>query len=111
MNLVCIKCPRGCLLNIDKDGTISGNLCPRGLDYAKEEQTCPMRIVTSLVRSGNLIVPVKTTVEVPKIKIDQVLEEISCLNIENPAIGKIIKKNVCGTSADIIITGEPYIPN
>ena len=35
MELICIKCPRGC--NIKIDGTvIAGNLCPRGEIYAKE---------------------------------------------------------------------------
>ena len=54
MKLICIKCPRGCNLTV-ANGTITGNLCPRGIDYAKEEMTMPMRIVTALIKVNNLI--------------------------------------------------------
>ena len=110
MNLICIKCPRGCLLNVEKD-VVTGNLCPRGIDYAKEELSCPMRIVTSLARVGKLIVPVKTNVEVPKDMINQVLDEISKLNLKKTSIGQVVIKNVCGTKANVVVTGEPYISN
>ena len=108
MELICIKCPRGCKLNIEGD-KVTGNLCPRGLDYAKEEMTCPMRTVTALIKVDGKIVPVKTSVEVPKAKIKEVLEEISKVNIKTSQIGDIVIKNVLGLDADIVVTGEPYI--
>ena len=108
MNLICIKCPRGCNLNIDNDGNVSGNLCPRGLDYAKEEMTCPMRIVTALIKVNGQIVPVKTSKEVPKAKINAVLEEISKIAVTSTRVGQIVLKNVADTCVDIIVTGEPY---
>ena len=51
--LVCIVCPRGCLIEADvsEQGVeISGNGCPKGAAYAKEECTAPVRTVTSAVR-------------------------------------------------------------
>ena len=36
MKLICIKCPRGCELEVEGK-QVSGNMCPRGIDYAMEE--------------------------------------------------------------------------
>ena len=108
MKLICIKCPKGCEITIEKDN-ITGYTCPRGLDYAKEELTCPKRVVTALakVKSG-LVVSVKTDKEVPKDKIFNVLEEISKLSLNKTKIGDIVIKNCLGTGANIVVTGEMY---
>ena len=53
-NLTCIMCPLGCQLTVLKDGdniTVTGNNCKRGEVFGKEEVTCPMRIVTSSVKT------------------------------------------------------------
>jgi CxxC motif-containing protein len=111
MELICIKCPRGCVLTVDGQN-ISGNLCPRGADYAREELTCPMRTVTALVKTlDNKIVPVKTNIEVPKTKIDDVLIELSKIRIKKSLIGDVVIKNICNTGADIVVTGEEYNSN
>lgn len=107
MNLICIKCPRGCNITVDGD-KITGNMCPRGKDYAIEEMTCPKRTVTALIRVGGGIVSVKTSVEVPKEKIDDVMNEISKINVEKAQIGDIVCKNILGLNADIVVTGNPY---
>jgi len=107
MELICIKCPRGCNLNI-KNNIITGNLCPRGIEYAKEELNCPMRIVTALIKVNGKIVPVKTSSEVPKNKISQVMDEISKINVSKTKIGDIVLKNILNLNVDIIVTGNPY---
>lgn len=110
MDLICIKCPRGCNIKVAGD-KISGNLCPRGKDYAIEEMTCPMRMVTALARTTNGdIYPVKTSKEVPKDKINDVLEIISTLHINDAKYGDVLLKNICNTGADIVVTGDKYIP-
>lgn len=108
MKLICIKCPRGCELEVNGEN-VTGNMCPRGIDYAKEEQTCPKRIVTTLARMGNLVVPVKTNIDVPKEKVFAVLEEVAKLNLNKAEIGDIVIKNCLGLGADIVVTGNPYI--
>ena len=80
MKLICIKCPRGCELTIDGE-SITGNQCARGIDYAKEELTCPKRIVTALVKTKKGIAPVKSTTDIPKDKIFSVVKEINNLSI------------------------------
>jgi len=64
MKTICIMCPMGCPLDINKvDGKIvvTGNTCKRGEIYGTQEFTAPKRVVTSLVRltSGG-VVSVKT---------------------------------------------------
>ena len=107
MELICIKCPRGCNLEVDGD-KVSGNLCPRGIEYAKEELTCPMRCVTSLIKVDNGVVPVKTDKEVPKAQIKAVLAEIANVNVKNLKCGDIIIENVLNTGANVVVTGNSY---
>ena len=36
--LICINCPRGCLLQVEQQGeeiTVTGNFCSKGIPYAK----------------------------------------------------------------------------
>ncbi len=107
MELICIKCPRGCNLHVEGD-KVTGNLCPRGLDYAREEQTNPMRIVTTLIKVNNKVVSVKTSKEVPKNRIQDVLDEVAKIRVEKTQIGDVVLSNLLGLGADIVVTGEPY---
>lgn len=107
MELICIKCPRGCNLVVDGDN-VTGNLCPRGLDYAREEQTNPLRIVTTLIKVGEKVVSVKTSSEVPKARINDVLDEIAKINVETTSIGDVVLTNILDLGVDIVVTGEPY---
>lgn len=108
MKTICIMCPIGCELTIETKGEIkvSGNLCPRGEQYGKDEATCPKRIVTSIVRCDkDYYCSVKTTCPVPKTKINEVLGEISKIPAKKHEFGEILIKNVAGTDADIVVTG------
>lgn len=108
MELICTKCPRGCNIKIDGEN-ISGNLCPRGKDYAIEEMTCPMRTVTALVKTiSGEILPVKTAKVVPKSKISDVLKVISKLQIKDAKYGDNLVQNICDTGVDIVVTGDKY---
>lgn len=107
MKLICIKCPRGCELTIDGEN-ITGNQCVRGIDYAKEELTTPKRIVTALVKTKKGIAPVKTTIEIPKEKIFDVVNEINNLCINDAKIGDVVISNCLGLGADIIVTGDVF---
>lgn len=55
--ITCIVCPKGCHMTADKDDggqlTITGNQCPRGLAYAREELVCPKRTLTTTIRLDN----------------------------------------------------------
>ena len=106
--LTCIVCPRGCRLTIDDNLNVTGNFCPRGAEYAKNELTNPKRMITSFMRvknRENCVVSVKTSVAIPKGMIFQVMEEINRVGVDAPThIGDIAIKDVLGTGADIVIT-------
>ena len=104
----CIICPRGCRLKVDDEMNVTGNTCPRGKQYAISELTNPVRTITSSVRVNNrddLLVSVKTSGQIPKGKIFDVMEEINKLSVDAPTrIGDVAKENILGLGVDILIT-------
>jgi len=110
--LICINCPMGCMLSVDIDDkgemTVSGNTCPRGDAYARKELTSPTRIVTSIVsvRGGELpVTSVKSASDIPKGKIDDVINSLRGLVIDAPVhIGDVIVDNVADTGVSVIST-------
>ena len=64
--VICTCCPQGCHLQVDEanDYKVTGNGCPNGIAYGKEELTHPTRIITSTVRAEGCLhsrCPVKTS--------------------------------------------------
>lgn len=109
--LICIRCPIGCRLSVvtQEDGSlsVSGNTCPKGAAYAKEELTSPTRIITCLVRVAGSDQPlsVKTAGGVPKSAIFDCIEAIKALSLTAPvSIGSVVLKDVCGTGIDVVAT-------
>lgn len=117
--LICITCPRGCHLSIERSAKgeieVSGNRCPRGAVYAREELTAPRRTVTATVklagREKDLSsykprrVPVRTVGPVPKEKIGELLAAVYALQVSPPvARGDVLMKDALGTGVDVIAT-------
>lgn len=107
--LTCIICPRGCSLTVEiKNGEakVTGNACPKGEEYGKNEGLCPVRTVTSILRISNrtdTMVSVKTANPVKKEDIFRVMEVLKGTSVEAPvAAGDVLLSNVFG--ADIIAT-------
>ena len=59
--VICICCPCGCHLQVDpeNDYNVTGNACPNGAAYGREELTHPTRIITSTVRAAVPALPGK----------------------------------------------------
>ncbi len=107
--MICIMCPLGCELTVEQNGMeicVSGNNCVRGERYAKDELTCPVRIVTSLVKTANGVLPVKTTAPVPKAKVDTVVAEIAKLNLKSAKMHDVVIKNILNLGVDVVVTGN-----
>lgn len=107
--MICIMCPMGCNLTVTKNGddiTVTGNNCQRGVIFAKEELTCPKRIVTSSVKTEQGVRACKTSQPVPKSMIFDVMKEIEKLRLKKVKFGDIVIKNVLNTGADIVITAN-----
>ena len=110
--LTCIVCPIGCALTVsDEDGEIkvSGNTCPRGAVYGKNEVQNPTRTLTTTVRVGNrekTIVAVKSDRPIPKGMLFDAMNEINDLKAEAPIkIGDVIAENLLGV-CKIVATAE-----
>lgn len=108
-NLTCIVCPRGCDLAVEfnDDGSIksiSGNGCKRGITYAENECTHPVRTVTTTVRCADgRIVPVKTAAPIPKERVFEAMKEINAARPEGKiSIGDVIIEDVCGTGVPVV---------
>lgn len=109
-SLVCIICPKACVMNIELEDNIvknvSGNKCRRGIDYAKKEFTNPERELSSTVLINNSVhplLPVRASKALPKDSLIKVMEIIEKTEVSAPIkIGDIIIKNVLNLGVDII---------
>ena len=113
MKTICINCPKGCELEVagtaDAAVAVSGNACPRGEEYGRNELVNPTRMVTGLVRVAGMRkpLPVKTKTAVPKGKIDAVLFAMHQTTVQLPVkIGDVVIPDVAGTGVDVTATAN-----
>ncbi len=109
--LICIVCPVGCHLTINKNEEgfkVEGNTCKRGEKYAIEEMTNPRRVITSTVKLQNSylhLLPVKTEDTIPKDMIFEIMEELDKIEVSAPInVGDIIVENILDTGVNVIST-------
>jgi len=116
--LTCIVCPIGCSLEVEEDASapednlsVTGNRCPRGAVYAREEIRAPKRIVTATCKiEGDAEhsvrrVPVKTVSPCPREKISALLDDIYKLKITLPVkAGDILIADWKGEGIDVAAT-------
>jgi CxxC motif-containing protein len=111
--IVCIQCPMGCrlLIKIDENGKFvdaSGNRCPNGYNYAKQEVENPHRVLPTnvFVEGGTLpLVSVKTDKPVPKSMIGEIMKIIKVTHTKAPVkIGDVIISNILNTGSNIVAT-------
>ena len=110
--LICICCPLGCHIKVDDSDIhhlkVTGNTCLRGDKYARDEVTCPKRVVTSIceVEGGEIeVVSCKTKEAIDKKLIFPALEEIKKVKLTAPVHeGDILIANILGTGVDIVAT-------
>ena len=109
-NLICINCPRGCHLEVElpADGEIavSGNSCPRGVAYARQEITAPERVVTAVVPTDSQVrgfLPVRTSRAFPRGRIPELLNALYKRSVSAPVKrGDVVWANALDTGIDVI---------
>ena len=112
MKMICINCPKGCELDVEKVGDeikVTGHTCPKGEAYGRAELVNPTRMVTGLVRVAGMRkpLPVKTRTAIPKGKIDAALCAMHQATVQLPVkIGDVIIGDVAGTGVDIVATAN-----
>lgn len=110
--MICINCPKGCELDVEKSGDeikVTGHSCPRGEAYGRAELVNPTRMVTGLVRVAGMRkpLPVKTRTAIPKGKIDATLFAMHQATVQLPVkIGDVIIEDVAGTGVDVVATAN-----
>lgn len=107
--ITCIACPRGCTLTVCFDSSeqrplkeelidVTGNSCPKGVAYGRQEIIRPMRTLTTTIayrlknnennlNNTNTIptrLPVKTGLEIPLSEMFKIMNEIRKISAEKP---------------------------
>lgn len=112
----CTTCPSECLLTVeverDVKGTVTavrsvtGNSCPRGDEFAHQELTCPMRVLTTTVAvSGGdeALLPVRTAEAIPLALHAQAMDLIRGVVVEAPIrMGDVVLENLLDTNINLI---------
>lgn len=109
---ICTVCPRGCHLSVDENNgyAVSGNSCPRGEQYGKNEAINPVRTLTSTVRIEGAKLkrcPVRTSAAIPKRLLFDAMNQVNAVQIVSPVHrGEVIIKDILGTGVDLIATRD-----
>ena len=108
--LICITCPKGCHLKVveENDYAVTGNGCPRGAEYGKNELRHPVRTVTSTVRIRGAELPrlpVKTDRPLAKEKMFDCMALLNTITATSPVrVGDVLAANILGTDVNIVAT-------
>ena len=110
--IICTVCPRGCHIAVTGDGknvaTLDGYGCKRGIEYATNEYSHPVRILTTTVKMKNIendLLPVRSNNPIPKDLQFDCMEVIRKVEVELPIkTGDVIVSNICDTNVDIVAT-------
>ena len=107
--ITCILCPKGCRVTVEADGKVTGNSCPKGEEYARQEIRAPMRVLTTtLKRPAGTLLPVKTSKAIPKGKLQTCAARLRTVTAPAGAVrcGEILLKDPFGLGADVIAAGD-----
>ncbi|MDQ1280631.1 MAG: hypothetical protein QG670_1894 [Thermoproteota archaeon] len=110
--LTCVVCPMSCRARVVFEGgeviAVKGVGCPRGEAYARGEVMAPVRdfFTTVRVRGGKFsMLPVRTTMPVPKERVMDIAVELSKITVEAPVkLGQVIMRDILNLNVDVIAT-------
>ncbi|MEG0978723.1 MAG: DUF1667 domain-containing protein [Oscillospiraceae bacterium] len=103
--MTCIVCPNGCLMRVEQDGDkieVFDATCKRGVEFAKNELTNPMRSITTTVATKFEDFPllsVKTEGELPKGKIFEAMQKVNEVTVKKRLkVGDVVISDLFGTN-------------
>jgi CxxC motif-containing protein len=110
--LTCIECPKGCKLTVETDGSyvlsVTGNQCPKGEKYARQEVENPLRVLTTSVLCLGLdlkMLPVKTSGPIPKAKLLGLMPQVLKIRVKSPVkTGDVVQANFADLGVDLVAT-------
>lgn len=109
--IICTVCPRGCHVMVEGEGenviSLEGYGCKRGQEYASAEFAHPVRILTTTVKLGSDLLPVRSSAPIPKEKIMDCMAVIRTVEAKTPVVRyDVIVADICGTGVDIVATKD-----
>lgn len=107
--ITCIRCPKGCRVTLTPEGIVKGNGCPKGEEYALQEQKAPSRVLTTtLLAPDGTLVPVKTSAPIPKDQVTVWAEKLRTIPAPAGPIrpGQILLRDPFGLGVDILAAGK-----
>lgn len=109
MNLICINCPKGCHLTVEKindEVIVKGNECKRGEIYGINELINPLRTLTTTLQIDSKDysrLPVISSAPLPKDKLMDVMKQLKNVKVSAPIhINDVVVKNILDLNVDII---------
>ena len=102
--LVCIACPIACRLTVTRtraaEVKVTGNRCPRGELYGREEVLAPRRILTAVVPTDSArfpCAPVRTDRAIGRALVPGLLQELYARRVSLPVRqGQVLMEDVDG---------------
>ena len=111
--LTCIICPRGCVLTVAIDGgmaTVSGQACPKGETYGRQEAVEPLRSLTTTVRTDSPSrprLPVRGDGDIPLRRLREALSTLDEVVARAPIKhGDVLVKDILGLGVNLIATDD-----
>jgi CxxC motif-containing protein len=109
--LSCPHCARGCSLDVLVDNesvTVSGNACPRGEVFGRQEAIMPMRPLMTSVRAAGGIRPrlqVCGSGDLPLARLLEAMEALDALTVAAPVkASQVVLHNLLGLGVDVVAT-------
>lgn len=114
IKILCITCPKGCALDVTRDGEtiveVLNSGCKRGHEYVARELTDPRRMVATTVKvkkGSQPLLPVYTAAPFPKGKIPQLMQSLREVEVSPPVkMGMAVVENVLDTGIDILASRD-----
>lgn len=111
-DIICIACPVGCRLEVRPvaggEAAVTGNRCPKGETYGREELAAPKRTVTAVVRTDSAdfpCAPVRTDRPLPRELTRELLAELCRWRVPLPvAAGTPLLRDWKGTGVSVLVT-------
>jgi CxxC motif-containing protein len=111
--LVCTVCPNSCSVTVELNESgepvrVTGNRCPRGEAFARQEITCPVRVIASTVLlrgedGQEALLPVRSSAAFALSKHAQTMELLRHITVRAPVkMGDVVIHNLLDTGVDVI---------
>ena len=101
--MVCLLCPKGCVLRPDGAGGAAGAGCPRGAAFFRRELVERRRVLTAVVTLNGVRVPVRTAAPVPLDRFPEILSALSRCRVPLPVeAGQVLAADPGGWGGDVV---------